>query len=269
MDAIFPNRSSLLPHVGEIFRVVARGATPDQWAKWLRIPLEHAAADGNLDLFNALMAAGADGSAGYRGCDGRSLFDAAAAGGSAEVVSALLLTGAQADINVVSASSKMSALYLATARGHEAAAIRLIRAGADVHFWDPVDKCAVLYRATCEMYPPSTLIENTELVKELLIAGARPRTMDHHQHSVCLSVAADSGLEDVVRAVLASWAHIRVVDERRYAEEVALGKGFALVAAAGNGHLPVVNTLLAAGAHPDFRYCDDTTIPIRRWMQPL
>ena len=258
MDATFSNRASLQPLASEIFRLVTHGATADQWAEWLRVPLEHAAADGNLDLFNALIAAGADGSAGYRGCHGRTLFDAAATGGSADVVSALLVTGAQADINVASASSKMSSLYLATARGHGAAAIRLIRAGADVHFWDPADNCSVLYRATCGVYLPPPLIGNHQLIKELLIAGARPRTLDHHQYSVCLSVAADSGLEGIVTAILAGWAHIRVMDERRYAEEVALGKGFALVAAARNGHLPVVDTLLAAGSHPSFRFCDDT-----------
>lgn len=32
------------------------------------VPLEHAAADGNIDLFNALIGARADGSAGWRGC---------------------------------------------------------------------------------------------------------------------------------------------------------------------------------------------------------
>lgn len=84
MDATYPNRASLQPLVGEILRPVARGATPDQWAEWLRVPLEHAAADANLDLFNALIGAGANGRAGWRGCHGRTLFDAAAAGGSAE-----------------------------------------------------------------------------------------------------------------------------------------------------------------------------------------
>lgn len=152
MDAACPDRAPLQPLVVEIFKLVARGATPDQWAEWLRVPLEHAASDGNLDLFNALIKAGADGSAGCRGCHGRTLFDAAAAGGSADVVSTLLLNGAGPDINVVSASPKRSALYLATARGNEATAIRLVRAGADVHFWDPEDNCSVLYRATCRMH---------------------------------------------------------------------------------------------------------------------
>lgn len=76
------------------------------------MPLEHAAADGNADLFNALIGAGADGRAGWRGCQGRTLFDAAARGGSAEVISGLVAGGALANVNVVSARApKRSALY--------------------------------------------------------------------------------------------------------------------------------------------------------------
>ncbi|CAN0509742.1 unnamed protein product, partial [Ectocarpus sp. 12 AP-2014] len=43
----------------EIFKLVQREATSEQWKEWLRTPLEHAAAEGNLDLFTRLMNAGA------------------------------------------------------------------------------------------------------------------------------------------------------------------------------------------------------------------
>ena len=79
-------------------------------------PLEHAAARGNLDLVNSLLQAGVDGSAGWRGCRGRTLLDAAAVGGNPDVVTALLRAGAQPDVNVVSMSPKRSALYVATDR---------------------------------------------------------------------------------------------------------------------------------------------------------
>ena len=39
---------------------------PKQWREWLRVSLEHAAAQGKLDPFNKLLGAGVDGSAGYR-----------------------------------------------------------------------------------------------------------------------------------------------------------------------------------------------------------
>ena len=90
----YPERASLEGLAGEIFKLVSRRATPEQWSEWLRVPLEHAAADGNADLFNALIGAGANGRAGWRGCEGRTLFDAAAVGGNAEVVSALVAAGA-------------------------------------------------------------------------------------------------------------------------------------------------------------------------------
>lgn len=56
-----------------------------QWQEWFRVPLEHAIAQGNLDLFNNLLGAGAIGRAGWRGCRGRTLLDAATVGGNEEV----------------------------------------------------------------------------------------------------------------------------------------------------------------------------------------
>lgn len=93
------------------------------------MPLEHAAGRGNLDLVNALIEAGADGSAGWRACRGRTLLDAAAVGGNAGVITdccALLRAGAQPDVDTVSMSPKRSALHVATVCGHVEAARSLI-----------------------------------------------------------------------------------------------------------------------------------------------
>lgn len=58
------------------------------------------AAQGSLGvLVDKLLGAGADGSAGYKGCAGRTLLQAAAVGGSKGVVSSLLRAGAQPDVN--------------------------------------------------------------------------------------------------------------------------------------------------------------------------
>lgn len=51
-------------------------------------------------LFTTLMDAGADGSAGWRGCHGRTLLGAAAYGRSDEMVLALLKSGAKDDMTV-------------------------------------------------------------------------------------------------------------------------------------------------------------------------
>lgn len=64
------------------------------------MPLEHAAAAGNTELFNDLLEAGASWSAGWSGRHGRSLLEAASRGGSVEVVSAVLEAGTQQQLDV-------------------------------------------------------------------------------------------------------------------------------------------------------------------------
>lgn len=139
---IFPERTSLDGLGSELFKLVSYGASREQWAEWLRVPLEHAASRGNLSLVERLLRAGADAGAGWRGCRGRTLLDAAALGGNADVMSALIRGGAGADVNKVTVSSRRSALYTATCCGRDAAAKRLILAGADVNFRDPVQSAA-------------------------------------------------------------------------------------------------------------------------------
>ncbi|CBJ25690.1 hypothetical protein Esi_0008_0114 [Ectocarpus siliculosus] len=85
--------------MASIFKLVQEEATPEQWKQWLRVPLEHAAAKGNLDLFTRLMDAGADGCSGWRGCYGRTLLGAAACGDGDQMVRALLEAGATDDVN--------------------------------------------------------------------------------------------------------------------------------------------------------------------------
>ncbi|CAM9865895.1 unnamed protein product [Ectocarpus sp. 4 AP-2014] len=87
---VYPERRLLQGMEREIWKLVSYSATPQQWKEWLRVPLEYAAIRGNLNLVNSLLEAGADGSAGWKGCRDRTLIDAAALGGSELVVSALL-----------------------------------------------------------------------------------------------------------------------------------------------------------------------------------
>lgn len=85
----------------ELFQLAKRGSSPEQWAEWLRVPKEHTAAEGSADLFARLMSAGANGGAGWWGCDGRTLLGAAAHGSNKSVVQALLDAGAQPEVNVL------------------------------------------------------------------------------------------------------------------------------------------------------------------------
>lgn len=115
MDTL--ERVSLEGQEIEIFKLVSKeGATRQPWAEWLRVPLEHAAAQGNHGLVDNLLGAGANGSVGWKGCDGCSLLYAAALGESEGVVSSLLRAGgAQPDVNVPVAAVSIR-LYEAATR---------------------------------------------------------------------------------------------------------------------------------------------------------
>lgn len=238
---IYPQRVSLLGLEHEIFKLVSYGATPEQWAEWLRVPLEHAASRGNLDLVNRLLAAGANVSPGWTGCRGRTLLDAAALGGNADVVSAFVRAGAGAGINTLSISSGRSALYTATYCGHETAARRLILAGADVNFYDPLDKCNVLAKAVESGH--------AQLVNDLLIRGARTNTQDEYGVTP-LHVAAALGEEAILSALLVAGADIDVRDSDSRTP---------LIWAVVRGRLAIVETLLAAGADCNIRRSDTYT----------
>ncbi|CAM9565228.1 unnamed protein product, partial [Ectocarpus sp. 12 AP-2014] len=69
-----------------LFQLVSKKATSAQWAEWLRVPLEHAVAEGDKDLALTLLKAGANGGSGWKGCDDRTLLQAAAEGGDDEVI---------------------------------------------------------------------------------------------------------------------------------------------------------------------------------------
>lgn len=235
-DTETPNRASLEALVGEIFKLVSRCASGEQWAEWLRVPLEHAAAAGNFNLSKALIGAGANGGAGWRGCEGRTLLDAAAQGGSEKVVAFLLAAGAHPDVNVVSSSSRGSALYLATCLGHREAALQLIVAGADVNFRNPGDRCYVIFKAAEGPW--------VDLVTDMLVAGASPNTCSGRNNRTPLHVAAWRGSNRMVLGLLAKGADKDALDSRRLSP---------LMIAAQCHRLAVVKSLLAAGADVEIR----------------
>ena len=225
----------------ELFQLVLKGATPEQWAEWLRAPLEHAAASGNFGLVDRLLRAGADGRAGWRGCQRRTLLDAAALGGNRHVVSALLRAGCEADVNVVSDASGRSALYQSIVGGHESAARKLMLAGADVDREDPTERCFPLHAAAAR--------GQEDLVGDLLVTGACPNVEDGRGRTP-LHVAAELNHENIVTTLL---------DSSRTDFDAIVDVGFSPLMVAGTeGHVSIVRALLAAGAdrspreHNDF-----------------
>lgn len=115
----------------EIFKLVRENATGGQWSKWLRAPLEHTIAKGDMDLFTRLMDAGADGGAGWRGCHGRTLLAAAAYSKNTEMVLDLLQAGSIADVNATFGPKEETSLHVAAMRGAERVSDVLMLAGAD------------------------------------------------------------------------------------------------------------------------------------------
>ncbi|CAN0199235.1 unnamed protein product [Scytosiphon promiscuus] len=210
-----PKRALLEGIEAEVFKLVSHGASQEQWAEWLRAPLEHAAAQGNLDLVSKLVEAGADGSAGWKGCGGRTLLHAAASGGDEGVISILLRQGSQPDVNVLSSPVGRSALYEAVTCGHDAAARLLILAGAD------------------------------GVVSALLLRGADKDAVDVRGHTALID-AAGSGCLTVVEALLAAGADFTLRSSGSPAYS-------ALDFAAQEGRAPILQALVQGGMDADAR----------------
>lgn len=270
MVHIYPHRARLDGLAEDIFKMVAYGADRKQWGDWLRIPLEHAAARGNLSLVDTLLRAGADGSAEWKGCGGRTLLQAAALGGSEGVVSSLLLAGAQPDVNVVSAPTKRSALYVAAKCGYVDAARRLLLAGADPNFKDPTDKGTVLHEAVDGGHE--------QLVRDLLAAGAyaNARRCPWQEGYTPLHLAASRGNLGILSALIAFGADKDALDIRSAlpihhaisqdrveatdrllaagADQTAGGSLKPLLLAAARGNTEMLKVFFKHGADVNFRH---------------
>eukprot|EP00752_Nemacystus_decipiens_P006553 g5900.t1 len=240
----YPQRLFLRGFEPEVFSVMVPSGSRENedWAEWLRVPLEHAAARGNLQLVDALLGAGANGGGGWRGSRGRTLLDAAALGGSPDVVTALVAAGADADVNVVSVSSRRSALYTATYCGYEACARLLVQAGANVNFQDPLSRFHVIHRA----------VEGglEQLMDDLLAGGADIGARGGDCAITALHVAAYFGHEGLLCTLLAAGADKDSTDNERDTP---------LSLAAMRGHLRPAKALLAAGADTDTRDIEGDT----------
>ncbi|CBN78389.1 MHC_I C-terminus family protein [Ectocarpus siliculosus] len=213
----------------EIFKLVQREATSKQWKEWLRAPLEHAAASGNLGLFTRLMDAGASAEAGWRGCDGRTLLGAAACSKNKKILRALLTAGAKSDVNVLFGAKRESALHLAAARGAEEASKALMIAGANPNLRGGRKQSPLHLAATAG---------HDRVIGILLLKGAdvdaKTRAGDTSLH-----LAASKGHKLCIAELLLGGADKDVSDK---------GNKTPLFKAAENNHLGAVEELLAAGA---------------------
>ncbi|CAM9503812.1 unnamed protein product [Ectocarpus sp. 4 AP-2014] len=222
----------------EIFKLVQREATSEQWKQWLRVPLEHAAAKENLDLFTRLMDAGANGEAGWRGCHGRTLLGAAAYGRSEKMVRALLTVGAKSDVNAVFGTTRESALHVAAARGAEKASTALMVAGADPNLGDLANRCPLHLAAEAG---------HRHVIGILLVKGADVDAWNDRRETP-LHLAASKGHAPCISELVVGGADKDAIDNK--------GKT-PLWHAAKNNRLKAIEELLAAGANYRIRCVDD------------
>lgn len=236
--ACYPEREVLRPLAADLFSLVLENATAEQWECWLRVPLEHAAARGNGDAFKKLRSAGADMSVGWRGCRDRPLLHAAAEGGDDMVVSTLLSGGAQEDLTVVSGPERTTALHRAIASGHEAAAVKLLLAGAPNDLADS-RKRTPLHLAAEQGH--------TQVAYNLLFNGASTDSRDLDRRTP-LHIAAKFGHVQIVRNLVLKGANINALD---------FGYSTPIHLAANFGHPAVAEALLLVGADANLRNNDD------------
>ncbi|CAM9698275.1 unnamed protein product [Ectocarpus sp. 13 AM-2016] len=243
----------------EIFKLVQTEATSEQWKEWLRAPLEHAAAEGNLDLFTRLMDAGANGKAGWRGCHGRTLLGAAACGKSDKMVRALLEAGATDGVNVLFGGERESALHVAAARGADDSCRALMIAGADPNLRDrrkhsPLHRAAVaghhrvagllllnracVHAKTASQQTPLHLAAfqgHTLCISELLLGDADKEVVDRHGRTPLFKAAENNHLE-AVEKLLAFGASCGMISSNPRTRPVRV--------AANRGHADILKALL-------------------------
>ncbi|CAM9824554.1 unnamed protein product [Ectocarpus fasciculatus] len=194
-----------------------------------------------MDLFTRLMDAGADGSAGWRGCHGRTLLGAAAYGKNEDMVQRLLEAGATEDVNVCFGDGRESALHVAAGRDDQHLSRVLLIAGADPNLLDGIGR-SPLHVAAEEGHP--------RVLRLLLLKGADVSKEVRWHKRTPLYLAAKNGHTSCVCALLVSGADKDRGD---------IFESTPLCAAATGNHLEVVEALLAVGANlhirPDAGMC--------------
>lgn len=226
-------RASILEGSEEIiFKLVCDRATPGQWAEWLRAPLEHAAGTGNHDLVDKLLRAGAHGSAGWRGCGGKTLLDAGVEGGNEKVVATLLRT-ARNDMNTKALNTGYTPLHRAVLDGKEAIAKMLMMAKANVSI-----------RGRRGDGPLHLAIEGgrVALAEMLLLSGA-DANLEGIAGSLPINLATSLGQNELVPSLIQAGAKVNRVDGN---DETCLA------IAMHKERVCTVEVLLAGGADPNF-----------------
>lgn len=242
MDARKDRTLSLDGLEKKLFAFMSKGTTEAEWAEWLRAPLELALVEGDQRFALALLAAGADGGAGWVGHRGRTLLGAAAEGGNHKLLSAVLEARGSEELDTAYGDEKRTALQHAIARDNTKAARVLMRAGANAGLLDRRGR-NVLHLAVKG--------GSLQLIRDAIAGGADVNAADVSGDTP-LHVATEYGDKAVVSALVRKGASVSAVN--------AVGKQ-PLHLAVGFGHVAQAEVLLKAGADPD--------VPCGKNMPPL
>lgn len=208
----------------KIMRLAFQSTTREEWAGWLRAPLLGAVARGNLPSVRALLKAGANSVLTDSSPD-RTMMHAAAEGGNAEVVKALLDHSAEHDVG---AGVQTTPLHVAAERGHAAVARVFMRAGASTNGDWPVTP---LHLACGNGHH--------ELAADLLMNGAEVNALTFARQT-SLFLAASRGHVETTKVLM------RAAADPEY--KTNEGVRTAVAAAAISGHVHVMRQLVADGA---------------------
>eukprot|EP00752_Nemacystus_decipiens_P012349 g10947.t1 len=226
----------------KLFKLMSNEATEAQWAEWLRAPLEHALAGGDDSLALTLLKAGADGGAGWEGCDGRTLLGAAAEGGNHKLVSTVLEAGCFEELDTVYGDDEMRPIHHAVLGGHTDAARALMLAGADVGSVDGRDRSALHYALEGG---------HLQLAEIVLLAGADPSAQDACGDTP-LHLAAAHDNTAFVGTLLRRGASVSATNSKCQ---------IPLHVAAEHDHIAVAEALLKAGSEPN-RFTINSVSPL-------
>ncbi|CAM9513190.1 unnamed protein product [Sphacelaria rigidula] len=214
----------------KLFDLVFRGASQEQWIDWLRPPLEHAAAAGDVDIVKKLVKVGAKVDTKWKGCHGRTALHAAVQGGKHESVATLLKAGGKSVVNVaLTGGKKWTPLHYAAFGGHDTIVEMLMFAGASVACVDSFGDTP-LHLAASEGY--------RQVVIALALRGADVNKLNRAKFSP-LFVAAIRGHLLVTDALLTAGADPELrcgVNPRTPLEESTC-----------KGHVEVVRSLIQHG----------------------
>lgn len=260
-----PSRHHRLCGMGEhLLALVSESAPREQFCAWLRVPLEHAAAKGDLDCVTKLIAEGADTYVRRCPVGDRSPLVAACRGGNGTIVSSLLETGdvaadgealhsadttsSSAEASSVIVASDMrdawsTPLHLAASGGHVAAVRALVRAGVDKDLPDE-EGCSALHLAVFRGSTASAAErEKFEQIVNLLVAAGADTTMSDDEGETPLTTACGHGNLSMVRSILLS--RHNVVHENGDDVHLQISP---LHRAALGGHCKVMRELLEHGS---------------------